>query len=179
MSELRGDWATAFLRQGRSDLQVYDLLSAQRELEIPRCHALHYLQMACEKIAKAYRIRDTNAELEGEGGLLRRHVGFEKFMSAFLLSPSIRSAYAGRTAQLRQIAKTTLALAREIEKLAPAVDGQTVPENAEYPWKVAGHVVAPCEHEFSRLSLLREAGGTTFLKLLRRAADDFYAIGLS
>ena len=117
MSELRGEWATAFLRQGRSYLQVYDLLIAQPELEIPRCHALHYLQMACEKIAKAYRIRDTNAELTGEGGLLRRHVGFEKFMSAFLLSPSIRSAYPGRTAQLRQVARTTLALAREIEKL--------------------------------------------------------------
>jgi hypothetical protein len=32
--------------------------------------------MACEKIGKAYRIRDTNAKLRGEGGLLRSHVGF-------------------------------------------------------------------------------------------------------
>jgi hypothetical protein len=57
MSEPRRRWADAFLRQARSDLAVYHLLSGRSERDIPRCHALHYLQMACEKIAKAYRIR--------------------------------------------------------------------------------------------------------------------------
>ncbi len=131
MSELRGKWAEAFLRQGRSDLQVYDHLVALGESQVPRCHSLHYLQMACEKIAKAYRIRDTNAELDGERGLLRRHVGFEKFMRALVLSPAIGEAYKGRTAQQRAIAKALMALAREIEKLAPAVARQSAPENAE------------------------------------------------
>lgn len=46
--------------------------------------------MACEKMAIAYRIRDTSAELDGSNGLLRRHVGFDKFMRAFLLSPRRR-----------------------------------------------------------------------------------------
>ena len=71
MSAEREDWASAFLRQGASDLTVHELLAARDEL--PLCHALHYLQMACEKIAKAYRARNTNAKLHGEDGLLRRH----------------------------------------------------------------------------------------------------------
>ena len=158
---------------------MYSLLVAQPEETIPRCHALHYLQMACEKIATAYRIRDTSAQLTGSNGLLRRHVGFDKFMRAFLLSPALRDAYSGRTAQLLQVSKTTLALAREIEKLAPAVDGEVTPENAEYPWEAAGEIVVPCEHAFTRLSLLREPGGATFLKLLRRAVDEFDTLQLS
>jgi hypothetical protein len=179
MNEVRGRWAAAFLCQGRSDLVVYHLLSGQPESDTPRCHALHYLQMACEKIAKAYRIRDTSAELAGERGLLRRHVGFEKFMRTFLLSPRVQEAYAGRTAQLREVSKRVFSLAREIEKLAPAVDQQVSPENAEYPWEADGKIVAPCEHQFPRLSLLREPSGALFLKLLARAVAEFETIELA
>ncbi|MFC1643418.1 hypothetical protein ACFL5O_12185 [Myxococcota bacterium] len=179
MSEVRGRWAAAFLRQGRSDLMVYHLLSGRPEHDTPSCHALHYLQMACEKIAKAYRIRDTNAELAGEGGLLRRHVGFGKFMRTFLLSPAIREAYAGRTAQLGEVSKRVLSLARELEKLALAVDQQVSPENAEYPWEADGQIVAPCDYGFSRLSLLREPGGALFLKFLGRAVEEFETVELA
>jgi hypothetical protein len=176
MDDERERWARAFLWQGTSDLEVYDLLAAQPEKKVPRCHALHYLQMACEKIAKAYRIRDTNAELHGEGGLLRRHVGFEKFMGALLLSPAIKDGYSGRTAQLRALAKTVLAIAREIEKLAPAVAAPASPDNAEYPWASGQVVISPRDHDFSRLTLLREPGGRTFLKLVRMAVERFDAI---
>ncbi len=178
MATEREQWAGAFWRQGRSDFGVYELLAAKSPKEVPRCHALHYLQMACEKIAKAYRIRDTNAELHGEGGLLRCHVGFEKLMRALLLSPAVRDSYQGRTAQLREVNKMVLVLAREIEKLAPAVDDQASPENAEYPWASGKAVIAPCEHDFSRLSLLHEASGRSFLKLLRLALRRFEAIRL-
>jgi hypothetical protein len=37
------------MAQSRSDWQVYDRLAA--DPSIPPCHQLHYLQMACEKIA--------------------------------------------------------------------------------------------------------------------------------
>lgn len=173
MNPRREDWARAFLSQGRSDLRVYDLLVAQPEETVPACHALHYLQMACEKIAKAYRIRDTSAQLSGPNNLLRRHVGFVKFMSAFLLSPALRDAYAGRTAQLRQVSRTTLAIARQVQKLAPAVDDETSPENVEYPWQLGSEVIAPCDHRFAHVALLRAPGGATFLKLVRRAVDEF------
>ncbi|HMR09206.1 MAG TPA: hypothetical protein PKA88_25675 [Polyangiaceae bacterium] len=173
MNVEREEWARAFLRQASSDLAVYDLLERQPQQEFPRCHSLHYLQMACEKVAKAYRTRETDAVLHGEGGLLRRHVGFEKFMRSFLLSPLVKSRYEGKDAQLRQVSKTTLTLAREIEKLAPSVDEEAAPDNAEYPWWAKDRVVAPCEHDFPRLSLLRGAGGRTLLKLVREAVRQF------
>ena len=127
MPPSREVWASAFAAQSRSDWQVYDRLTA--EPEIPSCHKLHYLQMACEKIAKAYRCRDTGTNLEE---LLKRHVGFAKFIGSFLASPSVKEAYQGRDAQLREVSRLTRALAREIEKLAPAVDRAGSPENAEY-----------------------------------------------
>jgi hypothetical protein len=134
--------------------------------------------MACEKIAKAYRIRDTAAPLDGENGLLTRHVGFYKFLRAFLLSPTVRRDYEGRDEQRQVQSRMILKLARQVERLAPSVDHLSSPENVEYPWKAADEVVAPCDHDFSRLSLLADPGGRTFLKVLRRAVDDFGAIRL-
>lgn len=168
MPPAREAWASAFAEQSRSDWQVYISLAA--EPRIPTCHELHYLQMACEKIAKAYRCRDTAANLEE---LLKRHVGFAKFIGSFLASPSIKEAYSGRDAQLRQIARIARVLAREIEKLAPAVDRAGSPENAEYPWESGDDVVVPCRYGYPRLSLLTSPGGRTLLKLVSRAIQDF------
>lgn len=170
---LREPWAIAFLRQGKADLETFLFLSGMGPSKVPTCHRLQFLQMACEKIAKAYRIRDTAASLEGESGLLTRHVGFQKFFRAFLLSPTVRRSYQGRDEQRRLQSRMVLGLAREVEKLAPSVDQLTAPENVEYPWRTSDGIVTPCEHEFSRLSLLTEPGGRTFLKLLRRAVDEF------
>jgi hypothetical protein len=168
MPPSRDAWASAFAAQSRSDWRVYDRLAG--ELEIPACHELHYLQMACEKIAKAYRCRDTDANLDE---FLTRHVGFAKFMGSFLASPSIKEAYRGRDAQLQEVAKLARALAREIEKLAPSVDRAASPENAEYPWETGGVVIAPCQYGYPRLSLLTSAGGRTLLKLVTRAIQEF------
>jgi hypothetical protein len=144
------------------------LLAAESRL--PDCHELHYLQMACEKIAKAYRCRDTAADLEE---LLKRHIGFSKFMGSFLSSPSIQEAYRGRSAQFREISRLARGLAREIEKLAPAVDRAGSPENVEYPWQSGDKVIPPCQYGYPSLSLLTSAGGRTLLKLVGRAIQDF------
>jgi hypothetical protein len=172
----RARWAKAFWWQAESDLAVFDVLTAPAQRVLPRCHSLHYLQMACEKIAKAYRARDTAAELHGDNGLLRRHVGFEKFMNSFLLSPQVQSEYESRTGQFQQVAKAVRALAREVEQLAPAVDNAATPENTEYPWAQGDTVVAPRDYDYSRLSLLAEPGGRTFLKLIRLAVERFDTI---
>ena len=58
-TERRQAYAEAFAAQGRSDWTEYQHLSTLTYPSLPWCHALHYLQMATEKIAKAYRIRDT------------------------------------------------------------------------------------------------------------------------
>ena len=49
MSRTR-DWMNAFLQQARSDWQAYNLVDHST---LPSCHAMHYLQMATEKLAKA------------------------------------------------------------------------------------------------------------------------------
>lgn len=173
MPPSREAWAGAFALQSRSDWQVYNLLAGEPLL--PDCHELHYLQMACEKIAKAYRCRDTTADFVD---LLKRHVGFTKFMGSFLSSPSIKEAYRGRDAQLREISRFARGLAREIEKLAPAVDRAGAPENAEYPWESGDKVTSPCQYSYPRLSLLTSAGGRTLLKLIDKAIQDFESSAL-
>lgn len=50
-------WARAYARQARSDRDIYEILVKQGA---PRCHQVHYLQMAAEKVAKGYRFRDTS-----------------------------------------------------------------------------------------------------------------------
>jgi len=65
------------------------------------------------------------------------------------------------------------AIAREIEKMAPAVDRTNAPENAEYPWEQAGQITAPCKYTYPGLDLLRLPGGRAFLKLVKKALDDF------
>jgi len=167
----RQAWADAFAEQARSDWDVYRLLAAHPTT--PACHALHYLQMACEKVAKAYRCRDTATDL---GDLLGRHVGFSKFLGAFLLSPSVRKSYRGRAGQLEALRRTARQLAGEVEKLAPAIDPIARPQNAEYPWAVDGEVITPCRYDYPSLSLLQHAGGRTFLKLVARALDDYEAV---
>jgi hypothetical protein len=44
-------WAEAYLEQACSDWQVWQLLRSQK---LPSCHALHYLQMTCERLGKAF-----------------------------------------------------------------------------------------------------------------------------
>jgi len=118
----------------------------------------------------AYRCRDRSVNLEE---LLKRHVGFSKFLGSFLASPSVKEAYRGRAAQLREVSGFARALAREIEKLAPSVDRAASPENAEYPWESGGEIIPPCSYGYPRLSLLTSPGGRTLLKLVARAIQEF------
>lgn len=82
-SPTRSAWAEGYALQSRSDFTVYRVLG-EASGRIDECHRLHYLQMACEKIAKAYRLRDTNATLDSA---LYSHPGFTKFVNQFLSSP--------------------------------------------------------------------------------------------
>ena len=85
--------------------------------------------MACEKLSKAYRLRNPSADVDAT---VTRHVGFTKFVNEFLRSPAIMADYNGRTAQHKQICKAASTIAREIEELAPAIDRAHSP--APSPW---------------------------------------------
>jgi hypothetical protein len=163
----RAQFAEAFYEQARSDWSVYGHLT---KLGLPRCHELHYLQMACEKLAKAYRLRNVASDVDE---VVTRHIGFVRFINLYLRSPGIVSEYEGQDARHRQVCRTSAAIAREIEKLAPAVDRQEFPENAEYPWERGDTVLVPCNYGFPALSLLDAHGGRAFLKLIDRAFRDY------
>jgi hypothetical protein len=45
------DWATPYARQGDADLTTFEKL---QPIELPPCHKLQFLQMACEKLVKAH-----------------------------------------------------------------------------------------------------------------------------
>lgn len=122
-----------------------ELLSDQSNTDA--CHRHHYLQMACEKLAKAYRLRDTSVAVDD---LVKSHVGFAKFIQPYMLS-TLKEQYQGREAQLARRIRDARAIAREIEKMAPAVDRTNAPENAEYPWEQAGQITAPCKYTYPGL----------------------------
>jgi hypothetical protein len=163
--ERRAAFAQAFISQARSDWGAYEIFATQA---IPACHRLHYLQMTCEKVAKAYRLRDTKADVDR---LATSHVGFEKFVGAF--GVTLKDEYAGREEQLARLIRSWRKYAREVEKLAPATNRATTPENAEYPWETADAVIPPCQYGFPALEFLREPAGRAFLKLIMRALADF------
>lgn len=175
-ADRRQAFADAFAAQGRSDWRVYQYLASLQAPSFPSCHALHYLQMATEKIAKAYRIRDTAADVDD---LARHHTGFEEFVNAFFRSPKIRGEYAGKDAALRTLQTNAAALARQIEKLAPAKDRLASPENAEYPWERDERVCRPCEYGYPNLSLLKAHSGRATMNMIARAFSDYETLRIA
>lgn len=163
--------AEAYAEQSQSDFRVYrEYLQSAEE-----CHRLHYLQMACEKIAKAYRLRDTSAFTEDD---LYSHVMFSRFILALLKAPQMKRRFQAEDAKRRHLERYARPLSREIEKLAPAVDRQRTPANVEYPWISGETVLVPCRHQYANLSLLTAPGGRDFLKLIEIAIEDYQSITL-
>lgn len=164
--------ADAYAEQSRSDFRVYNehLRGAEE------CHRLHYLQMACEKIAKAYRIRDLVALGSHD---LYSHLAFSMFIVGFLKNPQIKVRYVGRDAQRRQIERYAHVFSVEIEKLAPAVDREQTPANVEYPWTAGAAVFVPCRHAYSVSRHLGEQSGRDFLKLIEIAIEEYKTIRLT
>lgn len=170
--EARVRLANAYAEQSRSDFTVYAVHLKDAE----ECHRLHYLQMACEKIAKAYRLRDTKTF-----GLddLYSHTVFSRFIQNFLRVEEVTDRYQAQNAKLRQIERFARSLAAEIEKLAPAVDRDLTPANAEYPWEDGGAVSVPCRHRYAIVPLLAAPGGRDFLKLIETAIMEYDTITLT
>jgi hypothetical protein len=60
-----------------------------------------------------------------------------------------------------------------VERLAPAVAREGSPGNAEYPWELGESVIAPVDHDFDEVRLLRGAHGRAFLNVVSRAFAEF------
>lgn len=166
--ERRTAFAQGFYEQASSDWAIYELLSSARRVE--RCHPLHYLQMATEKIAKAYRIRDVAADVDE---LARHHSGFAPFVNQFMNSDVVRNEYRGRDAARESKRQQLHRLAEQVERLAPAIDNLATPENAEYPWQRGDTILVPCRYQYPALNFLTEPSGLALLNLVSRAIRDY------
>ncbi len=158
------DWSVGFARQADADFRTFQLLQIS---DVPECHKLHFLQMACEKLVKAH--------LCGAGTEPSTIQASHAFVAKFL--PRVLDQYAlslnFSNARAREILKQTRHLAQEVEILAPALKrGGQRPDNCEYPWEDnAEQLHVPLDWTFPPSRLIVERGGPTILKLIRGAID--------
>ena len=164
----REAWADGYYAQASADWDMFRELRLRDD--VPVCYALHYLQMATEKLAKAYRFRDTTTAAES---LLTSHVGFGSFLTSFLHSQRIHQAFRNRSAQLSVVRRGCGQLARLVEQLAPAVGGTARPENAEYPWADGADVAAPVHYSFPSLDLRQNPHARVFLNFVQASFEEY------
>lgn len=158
-------WARGYALQALSDLRVREtLVRANAE----KCHRLHYLQMAAEKVCKAH-LNSTN----GHDSVRNSHAYIESIL------PIIARHFYGAISDNNQIKdweiRTIRTLAHEIQLLAPAChDGDMREDNSEYPWEGGqGTVYIPCEYSFPNIN----DGDRAIVKLIHliRAAAQSYS----
>lgn len=153
----------AFHIQALSDWETFQYLRLRRERV--ECHELHYLQMATEKLAKAY--------LWGTKTPPRlAHASFVQFLRRAALDSRIRqSLNLAHPRQLEDWVRSALPLARAVETLAPDL-AQNGP-NPEYPWPRDLPAIAPAEHDFAISRELDTAKGRKLVDLVAKLISTF------
>ena len=155
--------------QAKSDYTVYLHL---RKSGIHECHLLHYLQMASEKIGKAYFWRTGKIPP-------KNHSGFYEFLKALLdrrpseeLERIARCLGYARTSDLEQWIKQILNLARDLENMAPAKARNSA--NPEYPWPHDSPLYCPAEYNFPLWKQLNDTGrGRKLINFIDRCIQQF------
>ena len=159
-------WRIGYAKQALADLRARERLLQHPDL--PDCQQLHFLQMACEKLCKAY--------LCGQGvdpATLRSSHGYISNPLPIIAKQQFALESHKARVDRTWVIHALRVLARKIELLAPAMtDAGRHPSNCEYPWAGPdGTVRVPAEHNFG-LDLLHEKAGRHLLKVLYTAADD-------
>lgn len=175
----RASYARAFLRQARSDFETY--LRIRVDPRIPRCHKPQFLQMACEKTAKAYLASNANVDPDHLPG--HDYVGttFRAIGQRYLDRDDRFESWA--IENRRRLASRLNQLAREVDELSPSGkprEGGVRPDNCEYPWawERDADYLAPADHGFPNIgdfftaeSERRTGAEAEFLRLIRFAID--------
>ncbi len=165
------DWVRAFAKQARADFDAWNALQRflkppKGERPLPPCQKLHFLQMACEKLAKAHLLKAGSKLADME----RSHAFTAKHLPTIVRQEMILNGEKARVAD--SVRDHCRRLAREIELLAPSVtDGGRRQANCEYPWEDGGVVYVPAEWSFPNLDLLTAPEGRNILKRIRAAID--------
>ena len=149
-----------FLVQARSNFDVFEFV--RREPRFPKCHALHYLQMATEMLGKAHAWKHGPPEK-------MTHRAFVNFLRSLATNRQAQEqlGFGLRNENWQHTIRKSVALARAVEDLAPALSPDT--PNPEYPWPRFAPQSAPAEFEFPLWQDLEEkAAGRQFLSLVGR-----------
>ena len=126
----------AFLIQASSDYRVFRILLNLDRATVPACHALHYLQMSTEKLAKA-----AMKALERPTGKLT-HVAFSD-MPYLLARTEIAKQLGWQNAKaFRQFLKKSAPIFRKIEELNPSVGTQHVIASSREQYRVHADVAS-------------------------------------
>jgi hypothetical protein len=164
-----GEWSSAFARQALADFDTWQALESYLALPagaqpLPVSLKLHFLQMACEKLAKAHLLLAGSKLTD----LAQSHAYVAKTIPLIVREQMILNGENERVAS--SVREQCKKLAREIELLAPSVDyvGKRR-DNCEYPWEDGGKAIAPAEWPFTSLHLLTAKEGRNILKRIREA----------
>jgi len=158
-------WKTAFLKQARSDMRVFDVL--QKDDKYPYCQQLHYLQMATGKLAKAY-----SPEASRGRRPVPVHTAFAHFLRSYGTRAEFSRIFEMSPRQFRTFVESLLPAARAIENLAPA--GDVDKPNPEYPWENNNGIIAPVDYSFPELKLTTHQmrGLLKLVRVCMNVADD-------
>lgn len=165
MPATKQDWAKGYARQALSDLRARETLA---KASADKCHRLHFLQMAAEKVCKAHLTM-----ANGHENVRKTHAYVARNL------PTIARHYYSVINNNNQISQWEISairrIAHEIEVLAPACDdGDVRLDNSEYPWVDGrGTINIPCEYCFPGIN----DGNRTIPRLIRliRTAAESYA----
>ncbi len=159
-------------KQARSDFSIFVLL---RRAGAHECHLLHYLQMATEKLSKAYLWRSGHAPP-------KKYTGFVRFLKALLDRRSADLEWVskalgfGRPEDLDKWVSSIQTLAYSLQNIAPAIAWDR--PNPEYPWPHASPTDCPADHPFELWNRLSDSDqGRKMIEFIERAITRFDAYG--
>ncbi|MDP2808442.1 MAG: hypothetical protein Q8O74_09950 [bacterium] len=133
-------WRQAFFKQAGDDYSMFVHLNQVSSAE---CRQLHYLQMATEKLAKAFLCGPDNIPPK------ITHIALTKFLKVAKSRPDLRRqlGYETKRAAFVSYIDGLIPFAKKIENLAP--EGIDKP-NPEYPWKArTGEIIAPVDFKYN------------------------------
>ena len=154
-------------RQAQSDHSVFVHL---RRAGVGECHLLHYLQMATEKLSKAYLWRSGHAPP-------KVHTGFVRFLKALLDRHADLDRIATilgfrRREDLDNWVRNVQTLAYSLQNMAPAEAGNG--PNPEYPWPHEAPTDCAILHTFAMWNQLSNTGqGRKLIEIIGRAISRF------
>ena len=136
-------WKEAFFKQAENDFAIFLEFNNSNK---PICQQLHYLQMASEKLSKAFLCSHKNLPPK------TTHAALTKFLTVSKGRPELRNklGYKDNYKSFVSYIDSLLTFANKIEQLAPEGDNLNKP-NPEYPWIQNGYVICPLNFDYQNI----------------------------